>query len=266
MQKIYSHLIIEIKKFFEETNNSTAFIGLSGGIDSAVVACLLAEVIGSENVKAVLLPSHFSSKSSIDDAVELANNLKIEYETIKIAGIFDNIISELSIVNYQLAVNKGKEELMEENLQARIRAVILMAMANKYSALVVNTSNKSEIATGYGTLYGDSIGAISVLGDLYKTQVYELADFINQSKKIIPQNIIDKEPSAELKFNQKDSDNLPEYEILDKILFQYIDLKKSKDEIKKHLGHNEIVDITINLVEKNKFKSLQLPPAIRCLK
>jgi NAD+ synthase (glutamine-hydrolysing) len=258
IELIHDALVMGIKDYFRKLGFKKAILGLSGGIDSAVTLVLAAKALGSENVKAVLLPSRFSSSHSIDDAKKLAENINCDYDIISIEDSFISLEKTLS------SVFKGlPSDLTEENMQARIRAVILMAMSNKFGYILLNTSNKSEAAVGYGTLYGDMCGGISVLGDVYKTQVYELANFINKDKEVIPLNSITKPPSAELRFDQKDSDSLPEYDILDKILFQYIELAKGPDEIIE-LGFDKAVVLkTLRLVNINEYKRYQTPPILR---
>ncbi len=218
---IHDALVLGIKDYFYKLGFKKAILGLSGGIDSAVTLVLAAEALGSENVKALLLPSRFSSQHSIDDAVLLADNIQVPYETIHLDEAYKSFGSLLSPFFKDMPF-----DVTEENLQARIRAVLLMAFTNKFAYVLLNTSNKSEAAVGYGTLYGDMCGGLSVLGDLYKTQVYDLANYINRDMEVIPINSITKPPSAELRPDQKDSDSLPEYDILDKILYNYIEKRK----------------------------------------
>jgi NAD+ synthase (glutamine-hydrolysing) len=231
---------------------------LSGGIDSAVTLVLAAEALGKNNVKAVLLPSKFSSGHSIKDAQDLAKNLGVEHETISIEESFRAIEHSLEPQFRGQLFN-----LTEENIQARVRAVILMALSNKFGYILLNTSNKSEAAVGYGTLYGDMCGGLSVLGDVYKTQVYELARFINREKEIIPQNSITKPPSAELRPGQKDSDSLPGYDILDKILLQYIEERKGPRELLEAGFDESTVKRILKLVNTNEYKRYQTPPILR---
>lgn len=258
IRSIYNALILGIKDFFSKSGFKKAILGLSGGIDSAVVSVLAVHALGNDNVFALLMPSKFSSKSSIDDSIVLAKNLKINYEIININEIFESYLN--SLCKY---FDGMPFDITEENLQARIRANILMAFSNKFGYILLNTSNKSELSVGYGTLYGDMCGALSVIGDVYKTDVYKIARFINKENKIIPENILNKPPSAELRENQKDTDSLPPYEILDKVLFHYIDLKYSYDELIKMGFDKSIVDYVINLVNKNEFKRYQAPPILR---
>lgn len=255
---IHDALVMGIRDYFKKLGFSKAILGLSGGIDSAITAALACKALGSENVKGILLPSEFSSQHSIDDAVVLAQNLSMPYELIPINSAYESVIQSLSKQFMDLPFN-----IAEENLQARLRGVILMALSNKFGYILLNTSNKSEAAVGYGTLYGDMCGGLSILGDLYKTQVYELAHYINRQQEIIPMNTINKAPSAELRPNQKDSDSLPYYEILDKILFHYIEERKGPQEIIA-TGFNEaIVRKTLMLVNTNEYKRHQTPPILR---
>lgn len=253
-----SALELGIKEYFRKQGFSKAILGLSGGIDSALVLYLAAKALGPENVKAVMLPSQFSSKHSIDDSLALAKNLHVAHEIISIEETFNAL---------QLSLKKQFEglpfDIAEENMQSRTRAVILMAMANKFGYILLNTSNKSELAVGYGTLYGDMCGGLSVIGDLYKTEVFELCEYINSNEEIIPKNILTKEPSAELRPNQKDSDSLPDYDLLDKILFHYIEERKGPQEIIA-LGFDEtVVKRTLKMVNSNEWKRLQAPPVLR---
>lgn len=258
-EKNYKALVLGIKDYFGKSGFSKALLGLSGGIDSALVAALAVAALGKENVFAVLLPSKYSSDHSITDAISLAENLGIEYQTISIEESFRQF--EQSLKPSFKGLPAG---VAEENLQARTRGVMLMALSNKLGYVLLNTTNKSEMAVGYGTLYGDMCGAISVLGDLYKTEVYDLCTYINQKYDgLIPENILTKEPSAELRPNQKDSDSLPAYNILDKILFDYIELRKGSQEIIESGMDKEIVKKVLNLVNKNEYKRFQAAPVIR---
>jgi NAD+ synthase (glutamine-hydrolysing) len=258
MELIHDALVMGISDYFSKMEFPKAILGLSGGIDSAVTLVLAARALGSENVKAVLLPSKFSSEHSITDALELADNLNVSHEVIPIEEAFQSFESTLAPLFKELPFN-----LTEENLQARIRAVILMALSNKFGYILLNTSNKSEAAVGYGTLYGDMCGGVSVLGDLYKTQVYELAQFINRKKGIIPASTMTKPPSAELRHDQKDSDSLPEYEILDRILFGYIEQRKGPNDLIKEGFDEATVRKVLKLVNTNEYKRFQTPPILR---
>jgi NAD+ synthase (glutamine-hydrolysing) len=255
---IHDALILGIRDYFGKSGLKSAIVGLSGGIDSAVVLVMAARALGASNLRALLMPSQYSSDHSVTDAVALARNLSVRHDIVDIRDIFKQYVDALH------PVFKGLNgDLTEENLQARVRGNLLMAMSNKLGNIVLNTSNKSESAVGYGTLYGDMSGGISVLGDMYKSDVYRLAEYINRDGDIIPQHTINKPPSAELRPNQKDSDSLPEYELLDKILFNYIEMKKSDDEIIKLGFDSQVVKNTIRLVNQNEYKRYQSPPVLR---
>ncbi len=258
IQQIHDALILGIKDYFHKSGFSKAILGLSGGIDSALVCTLAAEALGPENVMAVLMPSEYSSGHSIQDALDLIKNLGCKHEIISIKE------ATLAFENMMKPVFKDLPfNVAEENIQARSRAIILMAMSNKFGYILLNTSNKSECGVGYGTLYGDMAGAIAVLGDVYKTQVYKLANYMNREREIIPQNSIVKPPSAELRPGQKDSDSLPEYDILDDILFQYIELKKSSSAIIAQGYDEALVKRVLKMVNIAEFKRNQAPPILR---
>ena len=218
MQLIHDAIVMGVRDYFGKLKFKKAILGLSGGIDSAVTAVLAARALGHENVRVLLMPSQYSSDHSVNDAKALAENLGIQYDIVPIESIYESYTESLKSLFWAQAFN-----VTEENIQARIRGMLLMAMSNKYGNILLNTSNKSEMAVGYGTLYGDMCGGISVIGDVYKTEVFELAKFINKDGIVIPENTITKPPSAELRPDQKDSDSLPDYDILDEILFQYIE-------------------------------------------
>jgi NAD+ synthase (glutamine-hydrolysing) len=258
IDEIYHALVLGIGDYFKKLGFSKAVLGASGGIDSAVTQVLAVAALGKENVKAVLMPSQFSSSHSVSDAEQLSKNLGNEYEKISIENIFESFITDLKPVYKDLPFG-----LAEENIQARVRGNLLMAIANKFGYILLNTSNKSELATGYGTLYGDMAGGLSVLGDVYKMQVYALAKYINRKKQIIPENIIAKAPSAELRPNQKDSDSLPEYPVLDKVLYEYIELRKGPQEIKDQGFDPALVDRILKLVNTNEYKRKQFCPILR---
>ncbi len=258
IEQIHQALILGIRDYFKKSGFSKAILGLSGGIDSAVVCVLASEALGAENVMSVLLPSAFSTDHSIKDAEDLVSNLGCMSQTVAIKTITNAFESALEPQFAGLPFN-----ITEENIQSRSRAVILMAMCNKFGYILLNTSNKSEAAVGYGTLYGDMCGGISVLGDVYKTQVYELANHLNREREIIPQNSIVKPPSAELRPDQKDSDSLPDYEILDQILKQYIELRKSSASIIAAGFEETIVKKVIRLVNISEHKRYQTPPTLR---
>lgn len=256
--QIYQALILGIRDYFQKSGFKKATLGLSGGIDSAVVCALAVEALGPENVVAVLLPSEFSSDHSIADALELVQNIGCEQLTVPIKNATEAFEAMLKPSFKDLPFN-----LTEENIQSRSRAVVLMALSNKFGYILLNTSNKSECAVGYGTLYGDMAGAISVLGDVYKTQVYQLANYINRNKEIIPQNSIVKPPSAELRPGQKDSDSLPDYDVLDKLLFQFIELKQSPAGLIAQGFEEALVTRMVKLVNQAEFKRYQTPPILR---
>jgi NAD+ synthase (glutamine-hydrolysing) len=256
--QIRSALVLGIRDYFSKLGFKKAILGSSGGIDSAVVLSLAVEALGAENVTAILMPSPYSSTHSVDDAVRLSGKLGNPYHIIGIGDLYNSFLTALdplfSGTNFGVA---------EENIQSRSRGNLLMAIANKFGYVLLNTSNKSELATGYGTLYGDMAGGLSVIGDLYKTQVYALAQHINTVEEIIPKDILIKAPSAELRPNQKDSDSLPEYDVLDKILYFYIERRKGPAEIIT-MGFDEaLVKETLRLVNLNEYKRNQFCPIIR---
>jgi NAD+ synthase (glutamine-hydrolysing) len=256
--QVYEAIILGIKDYFIKMKFTKSIIGSSGGIDSAVTLALACKALGKENVRAILMPSEFSTSHSVKDAEQLSKNLGNPYDIISIKNIYAEFIKELEPYFKNLPFN-----IAEENIQSRTRGNLLMALANKFGYILLNTSNKSELATGYGTLYGDMAGGLGVIGDCYKTQVYELAKFINADKEIIPLNIINKAPSAELRHEQKDSDSLPEYNILDKILYQYIEKVKGPNEIKQQGFDAVLVDRILSMVNKNEYKRNQFCPIIR---
>ena len=255
---IHDALVLGISDYFRKTGFKSATLGLSGGIDSAVTLVLAERALGAANIQVLLMPSKYSSDHSVDDAVKLAENLGVRYDIVKIHEIVDAFDSTLA------NVFKGMvPDLTEENIQARVRGTLLMGLSNKFGHILLNTSNKSESAVGYGTLYGDMNGGLSVLGDVYKTDVFEMARYIIRDEEIIPLNTIQKPPSAELRPDQKDSDSLPDYEILDKILFDYIELAKSPAEIIA-MGFDEAtVHRTVLMVNRNEYKRFQTPPILR---
>lgn len=258
IELIHQALVMGIRNYFEKQVFQKAILGLSGGLDSAVTMALAAQALGSENVLGVLMPSQFSSDHSITDAVALANNLGSPYETISIESLFDAFKTQLK------PQFSGKPtDVTEENIQARVRGILLMALSNKFGYILLNTSNKSEAAVGYGTLYGDMSGGLAILGDLYKTEVFELARYINKDKEIIPLNTIVKPPSAELRPDQKDSDSLPDYTILDALLYAYIEQRKSPETIILEGFDENVVRRILRLVNQNEYKRHQTPPVLR---
>lgn len=255
---MHDALVLGIKDYFQKMGFKKAILGLSGGIDSAVVAVLAARALGGDNVRCLLMPSQYSSEHSVNDARKLAENLGIQYDLVPIEDIFEQFSSTLKPLFWATPFN-----ITEENLQARIRGMLVMAVSNKFGNILLNTSNKSEMAVGYGTLYGDMCGGIAVLGDVYKMEVYALAEYMNKDGEVIPPHIIEKAPSAELRPNQKDSDSLPEYPVLDKVLFHYIEERKGPKEI-IDLGYDEaLVKRILRLVNINEFKREQTAPVLR---
>ncbi|MFN4247252.1 MAG: NAD+ synthase [Flavipsychrobacter sp.] len=258
IDEIHKALILGIRDYFGKMGFTKAIVASSGGIDSAVVLALACEALGAENVRALLMPSHYSTSHSVTDAEQLSKNLNNHYDILPIKDIFNTYEHTLEPVFKDLPFN-----VAEENLQSRIRGALVMALSNKFGSILLNTSNKSELSTGYGTLYGDMAGGLGVLGDLYKMQVYALARYINRNGEIIPQNIIDKAPSAELRPDQKDSDSLPEYDVLDPILYQYIECRKGPKEIIAMGFDAALVNRILRLVNMNEYKRNQFCPIIR---
>ncbi len=259
MDIIYRQITEHISSYFKASGFKKAVIALSGGIDSAVVVALAVEALGKENVAVLLLPSEYSSAHSVDDSIEMAKKLDIEYHIINIAPIFNSALTSLAPI-----FENTESGLAEENMQSRIRMVLTMAMANKRGALMLNTSNKSEIMVGYGTLYGDTSGAMGVIADLYKLEVYALARYINEVQgNTIPENIITKAPSAELRPDQFDTDSLPDYDVLDKILYRLVELNMTPDEISNEGFKSEDIMRVAKLNQSSGFKRAQLPPAIK---
>ena len=256
--EIYDAIVMAIRDYFSKMGFSKAILGSSGGIDSAVTLAIACEALGKENVRAILMPSQYSTGHSVSDAEQLSKNLGNPYDIVPIKNIYESFLTELKPIYKDLPFS-----LAEENIQARTRGNLLMAIANKFGYILLNTSNKSELATGYGTLYGDMAGGIGVLGDCYKMQVYALANYINRRQEIIPQNIITKPPSAELRPGQKDADSLPDYAILDRILYQYIERRQGPNEIKEQGFDAALVDRVLKMVNVNEYKRNQFCPIIR---
>jgi len=258
MADVRAALVLGIRDYFQKLGFEKAIIGLSGGIDSALVTVLAAEALGAGKVHALLLPSRYSSDHSINDSMALCNNLKVSYDIVSIEKAFAAYEETL-----QPFFAGRKADITEENLQSRIRGMLLMAYTNKFGYILLNTSNKSELAVGYGTLYGDMCGGLSVIGDLYKTEVNDLCAYINRDEEIIPAHILFKPPSAELRPDQKDSDSLPDYDVLDKLLRLYLEERKSPEEIRL-LGFDEqLVNKVMRLVNMNEYKRHQTPPILR---
>ncbi|HRO45333.1 NAD+ synthase [Agriterribacter sp.] len=258
IRQIHQALILGIRDYFSKMGFSKAILGSSGGIDSAVVLALACEALGAGNVRAILMPSPFSSEHSVKDAEQLSQTLGNPYDIIPIEAVYNSFLTSLKPVFNNLPFG-----IAEENIQSRSRGNLLMAIANKFGYILLNTSNKSELATGYGTLYGDMAGGLSVLGDVYKMQVYALAKYINRNKEIIPLHIITKAPSAELRPNQKDSDSLPDYNVLDKVLYQYIEKRQGPKEITAMGIDPALVNRVLRLVNVNEYKRNQFCPVIR---
>lgn len=256
--QIYSALKLGIRDYFQKMGFTRAIIGSSGGIDSAVTLAIACDTLGASNVRAVLMPSPYSSGHSVSDAEQLSINLRNPYDILPIKNIYESFLAGLKPLFGDLPFS-----VAEENIQSRTRGNLLMAMANKFGYILLNTSNKSELSTGYGTLYGDMAGGLSVLGDVYKTQVFALARYINRDKEIIPVNILSKAPSAELRPDQKDSDSLPEYELLDKVLYQYIENRKGPSEIIAMGMDPALVARILKLVNTSEYKRNQFCPIIR---
>ncbi|MDR1724831.1 MAG: NAD(+) synthase [Bacteroidales bacterium] len=258
METMYNAIIWGISDYFLKNRIKKAVIGLSGGIDSALVATLAVNALGKDNVIGVLMPSEYSTDHSVADAEDLANNLQIKHYIIPIKPLYNTTLQSLD------AVFAGTPRgLAEENIQARLRCMVLMGIANKTGAALLNTSNKSEAAVGYGTLYGDTSGGIGAIGDVYKTDVWELAKWINRNGVIIPENSISKAPSAELSYGQKDSDSIPEYFILDKILNLYIEERQDKEQIISAGFSTETVEKVLHLIKINEWKRHQCCPCLK---
>lgn len=251
-------LVLGVSEYFCKSGFTKATLGLSGGIDSAVTLAIAVKAIGNNNLHVLLMPSQFSSEHSVTDSVTLAEKTGVKYHILSIKDIF-NLTRKI----LQPVFGDKQENVAEENIQSRIRATLLMALSNKHGHILLNTSNKSETAVGYGTLYGDMAGGLSVLGDVYKTDVYALARYINRQDIIIPVNIINKPPSAELRPGQFDSDSLPDYEILDKILELYIEKQLSADQIVLEGFEKAVVERTVRMVNANEYKRYQTPPILR---
>ena len=262
MYDMMTALKLGVHDYFKKASQKKAIIGLSGGIDSALVAVIAKEAIGAENVLAIYMPTRYSSPHSFEDAKELAENLGIEFKAIGIDHLFEEYLKTLK----PYFTNK-EEDITEENIQARIRGMILMAFANKYQSLVLCPGNKSELALGYCTLYGDMCGALCVIGDVLKTECYQLARWINREKEIIPSRILEKAPSAELRHGQKDSDTLPPYEIIDQVIRGYVEEYQSIEEIAKvNQIDEETVRSVVRRIYKAEHKRRQAAPSLRISK
>jgi len=259
VEEIHDTIVASVRSFFRAAGVKKAVLGLSGGVDSAVVATLAAEALGSENVHGILMPSPYSTLHSISDAIDLANNLNIRYDVIPIEKIYFRFMRDITpIFGGNFSWNTT-----QENLQARIRGTILMAYSNRNSALLLNTSNKSELSCGYGTLYGDLAGALMVIADIYKLQVYALAGYLNREKEMVPQNTISKAPSAELRDGQKDTDSLPEYAVLDPVLCALNDDGCSPEQIIASGVDASLVERIQGLKKAAAFKAFQMPCVVK---
>ena len=260
-KEILESLVFGVQDYCRKLGFKKALVGLSGGIDSALVTYIAAQALGKENVHVLLMPSKYSSGGSIKDSEKLIANLGISSDNVSIQPVTEKIDEMLKEV-----FQRRPSDITEENIQARIRGVYLMAVSNKFNYLLLTTGNKSEMAVGYCTLYGDMSGGLAVIGDVYKTDVYKICNYINRKKEIIPVEIITKAPSAELKFGQKDQDTLPEYELLDRILRMYLEENMESKEIAKIIGDVEVVSKVLRMVDINEFKRKQAAPALRVSK
>jgi NAD+ synthetase len=257
-ETVYRALVLGMRDYAGKCGFKAAVIGLSGGIDSAVTACIAVEALGRKNVIGVSMPSMYSSKTSVGDARELAGSLGIRFAVIPITRLYRSYIQTLRPVFRRL-----RQDETEENIQARIRGTILMALSNKFGYLVLSTGNKSEVAVGYCTIYGDMTGGLSALSDIPKTLVYGLAHYINQHAEIIPQNCITKAPSAELKHGQRDQDSLPPYDVLDAVLTRYVEKREKPEEIIAAGYDRKLVWDIVRRVERNEYKRNQAPPGLK---
>ena len=258
-ESIYSALVLGLKDYVEKNNFDKVLIGISGGIDSALTATIACDALGSNNVIGVAMPSRFSKESSLKDAEELASNLHFQLKIIEIEDVANNYRNLISGV-----VDEDLHSITDQNIQARARGSLLMGLSNQLKAMVVATGNKSEMAVGYATLYGDLVGGFALLKDLYKTEVYHLAEYRNSLEdRVIPNNIIEKQPSAELKDDQLDTDSLPEYAVLDKILYMYIEGNASSEDIIKSGIEKSVVFDVLNKVDKSEYKRRQVAPGVK---
>ncbi|HET7185921.1 MAG TPA: NAD+ synthase [Terriglobales bacterium] len=256
---VYAALVLGTRDYVRKCGFHRVLVGLSGGIDSALTAAIAADALGNQNVTGVGMPGPYSSRGSIDDARALAGNLAIRFELIRITEMFDTYLKALKPV-----FAAREEDVTEENIQARIRGALLMALSNKFSSMVLSTGNKSELAVGYCTLYGDMVGGLAVISDVPKTMVYRLAHYVNSRKPVIPRSTLEKPPSAELRPNQKDSDSLPDYDVLDTVLEDYIEDYKSAEQIAEERGYDlHLVRNVIRMVERSEYKRQQAAPGLK---
>ena len=258
-EAIFRALVLGTRDYIHKCGFSRAIVALSGGIDSAIVAAIAVEALGKENVLGIGMPSPYSSQGSIDDSRHLAENLGIRFDVVPITGLFEQYNQALAPIFAGL-----QPGITEENIQSRIRGNLVMALSNKFNSLVLTTGNKSEMATGYCTLYGDMVGALAVIGDVVKTEVYALARHLNGEREVIPVSIIEKPPSAELRPDQKDTDSLPPYDILDPILEAYVERYETPEQIAAILGVDiELVRRVVKLVERSEYKRQQAAPVLK---
>ncbi len=261
LDEIYQALVLGTRDYVQKNHFSSVLLGLSGGIDSALTLAIAVDALGSEHVHAVMMPSRYTSDISLTDAKQLAQTAEVHYQVIAIEPIFESLLTALD----PLFTNHSTD-VTEENLQSRIRGILLMALSNKLGHLVLSTGNKSEMAVGYATLYGDMVGAFAVLKDISKTLVYQLANHRNQLSALIPQRIIDRPPSAELATNQTDQDRLPPYDVLDPIMIGYVEHNQSIDELVMQGFDRHTVEQVIDLIQHNEYKRRQAPPGVRISK
>jgi NAD+ synthase (glutamine-hydrolysing) len=255
----YRALVLGTRDYVRKCGFRKALVALSGGIDSALVVAIAKEALGAENVTAVGMPSPYSSEGSIEDSRQLAANLGIRFEVIGISGLFEEYTRAL-----EPQFRGTQPDITEENIQSRIRGALMMALSNKFSALVLTTGNKSEMAVGYCTLYGDMVGALAVIGDLVKTRVYAVCHWLNRDREVIPRAILDKPPSAELRPDQRDTDSLPPYEVLDPILEAYVERYETPEQIARAYGFPlELVQQVVHLVERSEYKRQQAAPVLK---
>jgi len=257
-EEVYKSLVFGLKEYCSKLGFKKVLVGLSGGMDSALVTCIAVEALGAENVNVILMPSKYSSEGSIKDSEALIKNLGIKSNNISIQPVVDATLNQIKSI-----LKNDIKSLTEENLQARVRGLYLMTYSNNNDNLLLTTGNKSEMAVGYCTLYGDMCGGLAVIADVYKTDVYRIANYLDREKELIPNKIIEKAPSAELKPNQTDQDTLPPYELLDKILMMYLEENKEYNEIKDVIGDEDLVKRVLKMVDINEFKRNQAAPALR---
>jgi NAD+ synthase (glutamine-hydrolysing) len=258
IESLHNALVLGSRDYMKKCGFTKAVLGLSGGIDSAVTACVAVEAAGKDNILGVSMPGPYSSKGSVEDSRKLAKNLGINFKVIPVSSIYSSFLETLKD-----HFEDREQDIAEENIQARIRGTILMGLSNKFGCLLLSTGNKSELAVGYCTMYGDMAGGLSVISDVPKTMVYKLAGHINREMEIIPKETIEKPPSAELKPDQKDQDTLPPYDVLDRILYYYVDEGKSLQDINEMNFDHEIVEWVVRAVDRNEYKRRQAAPGLK---